>query len=94
MNHRPFEGAYGPSAKGASPAILRDEMTLESRGPVLLYYEFLYGIRTLNPFRVQFVLKDSTATAENPETRKLRTRASYPKQGNRAGPLGVVTGTL
>ena len=33
-------------------------MTLKSRGPIPLYYELLYGIRTLNPFRVHFVLKD------------------------------------
>ena len=32
-------------------------MTLKSRGAIPLYYEFLYGIGTLNPFRVHFVLK-------------------------------------
>ena len=32
-------------------------MTLESRGPIPIYYESLYGKRTLNPFRVHFVLK-------------------------------------
>ena len=25
-------------------ALLKDEMTLKSRGPIPLYYEFLYGI--------------------------------------------------
>ena len=32
-------------------------MTLKSRGPIPLYYESLYGILTLKPFRVHFVLK-------------------------------------
>ena len=39
------------------PGFLKDQMTLKSRGPMPLYYESLYGIRTLNPFRVLFVLE-------------------------------------
>ena len=33
-------------------------MTLKSRAPIPIYYESLYGICTLNPFRVHFVLKE------------------------------------
>ena len=43
---------------------LKDEMSLKSRGPVPLHYGSLYGIGTLNPLRVRFVLKDSSSECE------------------------------
>ena len=36
---------------------LKDQMSLKSRDPIPLYYEALYGIWTLSPLRVNFVLE-------------------------------------
>ena len=45
-------------------------MTLKSRGPIPIYYESLYGIWTLNPFRVHFVLKDEVLGLSNSQLEK------------------------
>ena len=37
--------------------LLKEEMAIKSRGHISLYYESLYGLRTLNPFGVHFVFK-------------------------------------
>ena len=48
----------GLRVRDARGSTLGDEKTLKSNGLIPLYYKSLYGLWTLNPFRVHFVFKD------------------------------------
>ena len=54
---------FDPQPRVPTKPNLKDQMILKSWGAIPIYYESLYGISTLNPFRVHFVLKEQTASA-------------------------------
>ena len=58
LDHQPYRQVLRACKFSNDTHTLGDEKTLKSNGLIPLYYKSLYGLWTLNPFRVHFVFKD------------------------------------